>query len=414
VTLESERTERSFNHSTPDALPRSRRASCPRLSILRFEETGNPALEQSTRTGNMDGDMPNLDLLRAVAVSLVLAGHLTFFLGYIDMGPFRLFRMGDLGVQFFFVHTCFVLMLSLERYWKGQTPLELFGSFMIRRAFRIYPLSITVVLIIVIFRLPQARALPGHFYGATLSAGTIFSNLTLIHTSEPWVLGMLWTLPYEMAMYLLLPWIFLFVSRTRSSARAVALWLMAIVGSIVILAWLKWSLSDYFFEYTPCFLSGVIAYCLTKTRRRPQFPALLWIGAIGSVFPLHFYRRELLGDYRFKNWLVCLVIGLAIPCFSQISQKWITIPSHYIAKYSYGIYLTHFFCIWLAFEKLHHVLAKFARLGVFVVLAAGLPVLFYHLLEEPMILVGKRLAKRFETAYENRMESKSAAESAEA
>jgi len=34
----------------------------------------------------------------------------------------------------------------------------------------------------------------------------------------------------------------------------------------------------------------------------------------------------------------------------------------------------------------------------FVVLAAMLPVLFYHLLEQPMISYGKRIAARYEMA----------------
>ena len=390
----------------------------------------------------MSEEMPNLDLLRTIAVSLVVVGHLTFHFGVMNIGPFRLTRIGQLGVLFFFVHTCCVLMMSLERQWKGQSPLQLFGSFITRRIFRIYPLSIAVVALIVIFHLPQAFVMPGYFQGAVLSAGTILSNLTLVNISGPWILGVLWSLPYEMAMYFFLPWIFLFILDQRSwHLRVVGLWLIAVAGTIVILQILGWPGRDYFVEYVPCFFPGVIAYRLMRATgangvgagrvsgdagdlraggsrgavlpgRRP-LPALLWIVVVGSVVPLYMYRRELLGNWCFRNWLVCLVIGLAIPLFSQISQKWITIPSHYIAKYSYGIYLTHFFCIWLAFDQLHRVLPKIARLGVFVVLAAGLPILFYHLLEEPMILVGKRCAKRLEAAYETRIASRTMVADAE-
>jgi peptidoglycan/LPS O-acetylase OafA/YrhL len=90
------------------------------------------------------------------------------------------------------------------------------------------------------------------------------------------------------------------------------------------------------------------------------------------------------------------VLGASSPFFAQISASWLTEPSRLIAKYSYGIYLTHFFCIWLAFDRLHYVLSRAIRLPLFAALAVLLPIAFYHLLEEPMIRLGKRVAKRFE------------------
>ncbi|HKU23917.1 MAG TPA: hypothetical protein VJQ54_00520, partial [Candidatus Sulfotelmatobacter sp.] len=48
------------------------------------------------------------------------------------------------------------------------------------------------------------------------------------------------------------------------------------------------------------------------------------------------------------------------------------------------------------FERLHGVLPRVVRLGLFAGLLAGLPLLFYHTLEQPLILVGKRVSRRFE------------------
>src|SRR6516165_3118696 len=134
-------------------------------------------------------EMPNLDFLRAAAVVLVLLSHLISFEGYSDLGPFRLNWMGGLGVYFFFVHTCFVLMLSLERQWKGQGRLALYGSFLIRRIFRIYPLSIAAVVLIVAFRIPQAEMSPHHFSAASPSLSTIIANLMLVQGFGRSILG---------------------------------------------------------------------------------------------------------------------------------------------------------------------------------------------------------------------------------
>src|SRR5512146_1173960 len=78
-------------------------------------------------------ELANLDLLRTVAVALVFFSHLFMTLKIRFMG-----ELGHLGVLLFFVHTSFVLMMSMERL--GLRGPRLFWVFMIRRAFRIYPL----------------------------------------------------------------------------------------------------------------------------------------------------------------------------------------------------------------------------------------------------------------------------------
>jgi peptidoglycan/LPS O-acetylase OafA/YrhL len=340
-------------------------------------------------------DMPNLDFLRAVAVLLVLFSHVTYYRSLLELGPMRMPWMGGVGVYFFFVHTCYVLMLSIERQWKGQGAVQLFGSFLIRRVFRIYPLSIAAVLLVLAFRLPMAGLYPGHFVRASPNLTMIISNLLLVQGPGGSVLGVMWSLPYEMAMYLFLPWIFLFLHSNRSLWRIAGIWSISVLAGVVFLIYTGWPIRDYFLLYIPCFLPGVIAYQLQKMPRR-QLPAVLWPVVVLLTVPLFLYKQNLVSDSRIKSWVVCLLIGVAVPFFAQISGRWITVPSSVVSRYSYGIYLTHCFCIWLVFDRLHYVLPKIVRLGLFVILLAGLPVLFYHCLEEPMILFGKRVARRFE------------------
>jgi peptidoglycan/LPS O-acetylase OafA/YrhL len=65
-----------------------------------------------------------------------------------------------------------------------------------------------------------------------------------------------------------------------------------------------------------------------------------------------------------------------------------------IAKYSYGIYLTHVAAIWVAFVALR-AMPLAVRWLTFVVLAAGLPLIAYHMIERPMIGLGIRISERF-------------------
>jgi peptidoglycan/LPS O-acetylase OafA/YrhL len=345
---------------------------------------------QSIRPGN---DLPNLDFLRAVAVLLVLFGHLTYFLGRTDFGPLRTYWMGALGVKLFFVHTCFVLMLSLERQWKKQGAPELFTSFIVRRIFRIYPLSIVVVLLVVAFRMPMAELHPSHFVGMPEHFRLVISNLLLVQDSAHSILGPMWSLPYEMAMYLFLPWLFVFLYPNKSCLRISAIWLISVLVGVVFLSRIGRPTTEYFLLYVPCFLPGVIAYQLQRTYRS-QLPAFLWPGVVILSALLFLYNQSFVSNDSFKSWFVCLLLGLAVPYFAQISTRWLTEPSHLVAKYSYSIYLVHFFCIWVAFDLLHYVLPRPVRLALFATLVIVLPVLFYRFLEEPMIRVGKKLADR--------------------
>jgi len=60
--------------------------------------------------------------------------------------------MGRFGVLIFFVHTSYALMKSLDRMNLRRN--SLFLEFYIRRAFRIYPLSVLCVLAVCAVRVP--------------------------------------------------------------------------------------------------------------------------------------------------------------------------------------------------------------------------------------------------------------------
>jgi peptidoglycan/LPS O-acetylase OafA/YrhL len=341
---------------------------------------------------------PNLDFLRTFAVLLVLLGHLTCFFGKLTLGPWNLLLMGSLGVLFFFVHTCMVLMLSLERRWqvhfsptvsKFHAAKDLFVEFMIRRCFRIYPLSITAIILIVAFNIPQGAVEPGRFVGFHPDSGDLLANLFLVQNLAHRVplLGPIWSLPYELQMYLLLPALFLFVRGGRPIARLLAVWTFA-TGVAVLVAHNQPNPSLLLF--IPCFLPGVLAYLL-QSRVSARVPAFLWplfVAALSAIFLV-----ASSGGHWIAKWSACLLLGLAIPMFMPISARWLVTASHHVAKYSYGIYLTHFFATWFSFEYLGSY-KGLQRVAAFLILATALPVLFYHAIEEPMIRLGKHIADR--------------------
>ena len=92
-----------------------------------------------------------------------------------------------------------------------------------------------------------------------------------------------------------------------------------------------------------------------------------------------------------------LLVGLSLPFFRELKSHCLSRSCSIIAKYSYGVYLSHYFCIWFAFQELGAMPATI-RLITFLVLLVGAPFLLYHLIELPMIQLGNRIAQRLSSS----------------
>lgn len=325
-------------------------------------------------------DSANLDFLRACAVLMVLLFHTVGFFNHGLSSALRLYLVGHLGVLLFFVHTSLVLMLSLERQVAKFGPTHLFVLFMTRRVFRIYPLSILVVLIVFLFRLPVAEH-PWNMHFIPMGAWGLFANLLLVQNliGKGSIIGPLWSLPYEIQMYLVLPAIFLLVRRLPSWQWVLGLWALAV--GIALFGAPLFGRFGTLFQYAPNFLPGVVAYRLAATSR-PRFPAFAWPVVLSGLVLLY-----VVTDGRENGWLICLFTGLAIPQFEELKNRFWKWASHFVAKYSYGIYLTHYVCLWLSFTRLAF-LPEPLQWVVFISTVVCVPIALYHAIEAPLIRVG--------------------------
>ncbi len=312
----------------------------------------------------------NLDLLRGLAVLMVLFDHLTRHYG---LGPFD--SIGYFGVLLFFVHTSLVLMLSMQR--SPLTAAALVKDFYIRRFFRIYPLSILAVLAAVALHLHAGDR--GLIVGPRPGGLEFVSNLLLIQnlTGSASIVGPLWSLPLEVQMYLALP--FLFLWKKRSLWKLVILWV--ICGSLghfpQTIPWLAWF---SLLIYVPNFLPGIMAFTLPRDKFVPSWLWPLFILLLALVFWWMPSRRT--------GAELCLLLGVALPYFKELSFRPLNFISHRIATYSYGIYLGHSFFIWFALTR-HHSWVLFWLMWMII------PVFLYEGLERPAIQLGRRLASRF-------------------
>jgi peptidoglycan/LPS O-acetylase OafA/YrhL len=357
------------------------------------------------------GGLANLDFLRIAAVILVFLAHLGRPAGLRGVSA-----LGHLGVLLFFVHTSLVLMMSMER-----LPLDggkLWSSFMLRRIFRIYPLSIFFVAVMAAIPLSQGT---WDLVRVWLGWKVVISNLLLVLnlTGTGSILGVMWSLPFEVQMYALLPLLFLWLRRKSGVAAALFLW-----AAGVALALAEYSLRTHVDEthplllrYLPCFLGGLLAWQVLKNVQR-KLPGWLWPVCVLAEVALYrvltavrdFGPRALTGHAVSSGgagnfwWpesiqivveaAMCALLGLSIPWFLDIQFRPLKTLSKWIARYSYGIYLVHTPALWLCFavwstgSRLLDTLASVALTG-------ALSVACFHLLEDPLIGVGKRLANRW-------------------
>lgn len=321
---------------------------------------------------------PNLDLLRSIAVSIVVVQHVLLTAHVRQLGPWLTANLGIVGVYMFFVHTALVLIWSLRR-----RPDAL--DFYIRRVFRIYPIAVLAITVTVLFHIPSLHNLSGDTFYYAPSLKNLVANLFLVQNII-WhgnILGVMWTLPLEMDMYLLLPFLY-FVSLGKSPLLRIGfLWIAVVIFDSLGLAPDDNSLA----VCIPYFLAGVLASILFgRVKQRIS----------GYLLPL--FLMILLCCYLARpglrnGWWLTLALGLILPLFRPIRAKWLVNTSHEIAKYSYGIYLIHPFCIVIGFELLPRSSLALRLTGVLVSLAA-LVIPTYHFVEKPMIDLGARIATR--------------------
>jgi peptidoglycan/LPS O-acetylase OafA/YrhL len=338
----------------------------------------------------------NLDVLRATAVMLVVVTHV-IGLWLDDFGPLTRWQAGRLAVLMFFVHTSLVLMASLERLEAaGGSLARLCLAFYVRRAFRIYPLAIACILGYVIFRVPGDVPEVGdpvpQFVAPT--PRELLPNLALAQdlAGVRFLIGVLWTLPVEVQMYVVLP--ICYFAAKRGVRYVIALFAAAVIGwSLVGVFHVRgtWRLSVL--NFGPCFVAGVMAYALLRKRPVPRLPGWTWPLVIAACVPALLVTRAD-DNTPERGWLFSVALGACIPLVRELNPSWLTRVASIIAKYSYGIYLTHAVAIWVAFFALSAAPLA-ARWLTFAALAAGLPFIAYHTVEAPLIALGIRVSERF-------------------
>ena len=136
-----------------------------------------------------------------------------------------------------------------------------------------------------------------------------------------------------------------------------------------------------------------MSYRLSKNRA-PSISSWLWPVVVAAVVTLYLLWQTAFPDPTnrmpaYREWVVCRILGALIPQFKEMKFRWLRTASHYVAKYSYGIYLGQVPALWIGFTFWPHMAGAF-RWIVSILLLAGIAVASYHVIEYPGTPAGSR------------------------
>jgi exopolysaccharide production protein ExoZ len=170
-----------------------------------------------------------LQILRAVAVLLVTAGHvgqMTMSGPTVRVNLIRASNLSMFGVDIFFAISGFILGSTALRAASGNSRVEAY-DFIARRIIRIFPIYWIVILF------PLSRALRQH----TLTGYKLFDYWFLLpglsYPATPLIIGLAWTLIFEMVFYYIMTAFMRFTLRHAVRNTILALLLVVTVGALV-------------------------------------------------------------------------------------------------------------------------------------------------------------------------------------
>ncbi|MBB3590671.1 peptidoglycan/LPS O-acetylase OafA/YrhL [Rhizobium sp. BK529] len=366
------------------------------------------------------GKLYSIQVLRAVAALIVVLSHSIRAYtinapGYMQGLPQSWlsspwFRDGmAVGVDIFFVISGFIMVHVSEDYAEGRkTP----GNFFLQRVERIYPPYIVATLVLMGLTIAWVHSIPADFTPSRIVASmALIPSFDSAGLVQP-ILGVGWTLSYEMYFYLAFA-AALAIGRRQYlpvlMGTIIAVWFIATIISSRSAVGIFFS-SPIVFE----FLFGCLVARLYNTGKLPSLPLYSLVPAVAIMaVASYFHEADTLSEaWRFAYWGIPAAIVVATVLPLQVRGS-IGEALRFLGDASYSIYLIHVVIIYNVLARFYpklisYGLVRFIDQAVamtFIVAVAG-GVMFHLIVERPFNDWRKRSRKR---AAANRIGAQGAA-----
>lgn len=323
------------------------------------------------------GTLRSVQIMRGLAAFMVVAHHCAWKGHQYSVDPWRGFRVGEAGVDLFFVISGFIMCEATSRRAVG------FLAFMRARALRILPLYwlLTAVAWVCWRIAPQWVNSKG---GETV----VWPSFLLVPSTGMYLIQNGWTLSYEFLFYVIFGLGLLWKGAARHALPFTLLVLLAGAG----LVWQPDSLAGQYFTHASLFefAMGIASYHVL--RRLQPGPALSAVFIAAGVAGLAWANQA--------GWAWGRTVAFGLPCwalflglaglergFARVhTQPWAR-ALQAVGDSSYSLYLVHIFALGAAALLLRDTaLAAHGTLFMLALMASALAAGFacYHLLERPL------------------------------
>ena len=344
--------------------------------------------------------IPALDGLRGIAVSLVVIYHCHTKLG--DGLLSRFAEYGWAGVNLFFVLSGFLITgIIIE----GREDAHFFRNFYARRALRIWPVYVLLLLLNYILVPILLEHNPYHAWRITSTAPWLYYALfvqNLFTLALPGPIGPTWSLAIEEQFYL--AWAP--IARRLSLRYLAVILVTAFVVSPAVRAWNTGLLTP---THTLIHLDGLaIGSLIAVLLRMDTFSKSTWhkLGLAGIALGLFgvglmLYRGTAFADtflaLGFGGMMIAAIVSAPGSFYARVLCAW---PLKSIGTISYGLYMMHIlvFVVIGNFELRmlqYGTLGNLAVVASRIVLSLGFAALLWVGFEKPIL----RLKRRFESPH---------------
>lgn len=350
------------------------------------------------------GHLPKLDALRAIAALMVLCSH---YLIDVD-APFR-FDYGGYGVQIFFVISGFLITsILLAQKEKSDLPKKrLIGSFITKRALRLFPVYYIVLLtLFVLYKVGNLwicdRGDWWHYFTYTQN---------YVFFTKGWqspLLNHTWSLAVEEQFYLVWPFIIFFTPRRHELKVLFAIFFLGITSRIYFQGFYPVQGTVKAMTLIHFDMLGAGALLAWMRHRRSALastffqrvtPFLFVAGVVGSGVLTYYGISD---PFLVPFFILIMAFSIVFICSSEtrffLNPLLQLKPLQYVGKISYGVYLYHklvpFFTRYTAGKAgIHLPDNKIFQFVMFTVIALTVASLSWKFIEQPLLRVKERFDK---------------------